>query len=305
LLHHKKTKLSPFLFAIFCSLLAHSPLLLLYWAPRAKTIKQPEESLVLVEYPVHQQIVSQEAFNNTVPKKQTHYLSQANKAVEKETQAMLKGLFYQAKTQNAQTSVRKALNKNQKPKNNTLPIQRQLSSLSPSVLDVIEEPIKINITELKHMDFSQQPKSQDLSRTMDFLPGVETGSHTLLNTREFIYYSYFSRMKEQIHWRWSQYLQTELPLTAFTLNHGNRQKIFSTSLYVYLSIDGEIQDMRVVKSSGEDNIDSAALHAFLSAAPFPNPPTGLVEEDGYIHIKQSFHLYINSFTSADLFSRQN
>ncbi len=294
------------MFAILCSLLIHTPLLLLYWAPQStKTIKQQEESLVFVEYPVHQQIVSQETFNNTIPKKQTRYLSQANKAVEKETQAMLEGLFYQAKTENSPTSAREALNKNQKPKKNISPIHRQISSLSSTLLEVIEEPLKINITELEHMDFSQQPKKQDLSRTMDFLPGVERGSHTLLNTREFIYYSYFSRMKEQIYWRWNQYLQTELPLTAFKSNHGNRQQIFSTSLYVYLSTDGEIQDMRVVKSSGEENVDSAALHAFLSAAPFPNPPAGLIEEDGYIHIKQSFYIYIDSFTSADLFSRQN
>ena len=306
MLHHKKTQLSPFLLALLCSLLIHSPLLFLYWASQSKNpIEQEEESLVFVEYPIHKQIVSQDSFNNTISKTQTRYLSQANKSVEKETQAMLKGLFYQAKTENSQTSVRKALSKNQKLKTKPSPIQRQISSLNPSLLDVIEEPLKVDITEIEYMDFSQQPKRQNLSRTMDFLPGVETGSHTLLNTRNLFIIPTFSRMKEQIHWRWSQYLQTELSLASLKLTHGNRQKMFSTSLYIYLSTDGDIKDMRVVKSSGAEDIDSAALHAFLSAAPFPNPPTGLVEEDGYIHIKQSFHLYINSFSSADLFSRQN
>lgn len=270
-------------------------------------MEQTEESLVLVEYPIHEQIVSQNSFNNISSKKKTHYLSQANKAVEKEIQAMLKGLFYQAKTQaeNSHISGKTPSIQNEQQKKDSSTVKRQISSLTLDLLDVIKQPIKVNISEIEHTDFSQQPKKQDLSRTMDFLPGVETGSHTLLNTKEFIYYSYFSRMKEQIHWRWSQYLQRELSPASLKLTHGNRQKIFSTSLYVYLSTDGEIKDMRVVKSSGAEDIDSAALHAFLSAAPFPNPPLGLVEEDGYIHIKQSFHLYINSFSSADLFSRQN
>ena len=305
MLHHKKTQLSPFLLTFLCSLLIHSPLVFLYWAPLSQNTKEiEEENLVLVEYPVHQQIVSQKTFNNIIPETQTSYLSQANKTVEKETQAMLKGLFYQAKTENLNLTA-KTDPKEPRQLQTDKPIKRQTSSLKPVLLNKIKEPIQTDIAKIEHMDFFQQPQKQDLSRTMDFLLGVETGSHTLLNTKEFTYYSYFSRMKEQLYWRWTQYFKRELPLTSLRLITGNRQKLFSTSLYVYLSPDGEIQDIRVVESSGAENIDSAALHAFLSAAPFPNPPKGLIEEDGHIHIKQSFHLYINSYLSEYQFSRKN
>lgn len=305
MLYHKKKQLNPFLFALFCSLLIHSPLVLLYWtSPSSNTKQIEEENLVLVEYPVHQQIVSQKNFNNIIPKTQTPYLSQANKAVEKETQAMLKGLFYQAKTENLNPAAKKMpieIRQLQVDKH----IKRQISSIKPVLLDKIAEPIQTDIAKIEYNDFFQQPRKPDLSRTMDFLLGVEIGSHTLLNTKEFTYYSYFSRMKEQLYWRWTQYFKTELPLTSIRLINGNRKSLFSTSLYVYLSPDGEIQDIRVVKSSGAEDIDSAALHAFLSAAPFPNPPKGLVEEDGHIHIKQSFHLYINSYLSEYQFSKKN
>ena len=300
--HHKKNRINPLLFTFLCSLLIHSPLFLLLLNPSAiNTIQEEEDNLVLVEYPLHQQIVSQKIFNKITPKTQTPYLSQADKAVEKETQAMLKGLFYQQETENMDFLKRKSSSKAQFQPDT---INRKISSLEPFWLNKITEPIQMNIAEMEKTAFSQRPEKQSISRTMDFLPGVELGSHTLLNTKEFIYYSYFSRMKQQLYWRWTQYFRTEPQLFFLTLTtNEKRQRFFTTRLYVYLSPQGEIQDIRVVKSSGAESIDSAALHAFLSATPFPNPPPELVEEDGYIHIKQSFHLYINP--SESLFSRQN
>ena len=310
MLHHKKKTLNPVLFAFLSSLLVHSPLFFLFLKPLpTNTAESQEENLVFVEYPAHQQIVNQKTFNKIIPKIHTPYLSKADKSVEKETQAMLKGLFFQAKTENRSFSARQS-SAEKKPSPSNTTTQRQLSFLPSTLLNKIKEPIEMNITEtsadgMKHHDSFQQRKQQNFSRTMDFLPEVEFGSHTLLNTKQFVYYSYFSRMKEQLYWRWTQYFKTELPLFSLKLISGDRQRLFSTYLYVYLSPDGEIQDIRVIRSSGAEEIDSAALHAFLSAAPFPNPPKGLVEADGYIHIKQNFHLYISPASFKELFSRQN
>ena len=287
-------------------------------APFEKAQTEETDHLILVEYPAHQQIVSQKTFNKTPPKKYTPYLSQADKTVEKETQAVLKGLFYQAgnssseiATQNqAQKSLNQALQKQRKSHaQKGIPSMKRGDRGLASLADkkglkkegfvVAEGGLQMEVFQ------GGSGESLQLSRTMDFLPGVEAGSHTLLNTRQFIYYSYFSRMKEQLYWRWVQYFKTEAPVVAFLSKPYRKKRVFSTTLYVYLSREGEVQDIRVTKSSGAEEIDSAALHAFLSAEPFPNPPKGLIEEDGFIHIKQSFHLYVTPSSVHNLFSEKN
>ncbi len=287
--------------AFFCSFLIHLPLFVSYkfpFFPYKRPVLQTENhnDFILVEYPVHQQIVSQERFNKIPPKTQTSYLSKKDKTVEKETQAMLNGLFHQA-------------DQNLRVKNQhfSKSIERKVSSQVPDLVDKITAPLSVDLSAIESENIFPEKNRQELSRTMDFLPGVEFGSHTLLNTREFVYYSYFARMKEQLYWRWTQYIKNELLQKAFSFNkfvYKHKSRYFSTSLYVYLSPEGEVQDMRVIKSSGVEDIDSAALHAFLLAEPFPNPPGGLIEEDGYIHIKQIFHLSIAPFLSQNLFSRQ-
>ncbi len=299
--HYKKSRFKLFLYPFLASLLAHSPVLLLLWNSPS-TDKIPDESnIVLVDYPDHQQIVIQKTFNKIRSTKHTPYLSMENNTVEKETKAMLKGLFYQAEPENPSTVKKQTPTKNQK-----IPVTRKISSLSPILLDKIAQPIQMDITEMKNNDFLQPQNTPDLSRNPGFLPGVDPGSHTLLNTKEFMYYSYYSRMHRQLHWRWTQHLRAELSLLLFKLNNQrNKQRLFSTDLYVHLSSQGEIQDIMVVKSSGTEEVDSAAMQAFLLAEPFPNPPKGLVEEDGHIHIKQSFHLYVSPSVFANLFSKQN
>ncbi len=278
----------PFVYAVLFSLFLHSPLLFL--PERSSPDHKDEEEIVFVDYPDHQQIVSQKNFNKIKPEKYSSYLSRENKRVEKETQAMLKGLFYQSEWPKAGQATGK----------NPPPTHREISSLPQQMT----KPVQMDIAEVTGV-FSRG-HADKLSRTMDFLPGVAPGSHTLLNTREFTYYSYFSRMNEQLYWRWVQYFRRELPASLIRRNSKRkRQRLFSTGLYVHLSPQGEVQDIRVIKSSGAEDIDSAALHAFLSAEPFPNPPGGLVEEDGYIHVRQSFHLYVSPSKDENLFSKKN
>ncbi|MDE0119724.1 MAG: TonB family protein [Bdellovibrionales bacterium] len=303
---NKNTRLNPFFYSFLFSLLVHSVILSLIWSPLSQnTSSQKEDDIVFVHYPDHKQIVNQKNFNRITPQKQRSYLSQADKSVEKETQAMLKGLFYQAESPIPGHAIKKSPPFPLSQPNAT----RKISSLdpSPSLLDKIAaSPIQMDISKINTSGVFSPQQESDLSRTMDFLPGIDPGSHTLLNTKEFTYYSYFSRMKEQLYWRWTQYFRTELHPFLIKLNTKKHiQKLFSTSLYVHLSPQGEVQDIRIVKGSGAEDIDSAALHAFLAAAPFPNPPKELIEEDGYIHIRQSFHLYISPSSYGNLLSRQN
>ena len=48
--------------------------------------------------------------------------------------------------------------------------------------------------------------------------------------------------------------------------------------------------VQVLEDSGLRDLDEAAVDAFREAAPFPNPPQGIVEKDGTVKIRWDFVL---------------
>lgn len=273
---------------LLLSLCAHIPFFVL----SEYTVSKPKQDIALVfveNYP-KKQIVFQNDFNHLPPKKDTPYMSKADKRVDRQTRAMLTGLFYQADWENSSLASKKKFSST----NN-----RRISSIPPALMKKIEAPLQLSISASDQNGNVDQKANYSLSQTMDFLLDVEPGANTLLNTRAFKYYSYFSRMKTQLYSRWMQYFQQKpIHLFIIKLPQSHRsQQLFSTHLYALLSPDGELQDLRVSKSSGETYVDEAALHAFLSAVPFPNTPKDLVAKDGYVHIHQKFHLHIYGLTN--------
>ncbi len=275
-----KRSISPFVLFCLLSLLIHSPILLLL-----RDSSPPEKSWIQVEYPIHNQVVSQEKFNYLEPDKKTSYLSLASKKVEKQIQAMLRGLFHQAKINRWENFRTKNQNKRKfgKSLDKKIPVD---------LLEKIETGLlNLKISESERIPFFDTVKRiTQPSRTIDFLIGVDFGSHTLLDTREFIYYSYINRMNRSIYWSWIEYFQPEKDFLAPEMLKG--RKLFSTSLHVALSSEGELMDLKLTRASGLKDMDSAALYAILEAAPFPNPPQGLVEENGYIHVRYVFRLHV-------------
>jgi len=297
--YHKISRSRSFLLAFLASLALHSLFFILHKntliSKKNLFNSEQENHIVFVESP-NKQIVNQERFNNIPTKNNTYYLSKEDNSVETQTQAMLKGLFHESE----KTAQKKELKNTELKKTSTS--MRKMASLEENTTNKIHSPIIMDIADLTDNLSFMKENPQDPSQTIDFLPGIKIGMHTSLNTKQFTYYSYFSRMKKRLYWDWIKYFKTE-PRTFLSIRE-NKQKLFSTNLYVYLSPEGEIQDISVVKSSGSDQIDQAALHAFMAAAPFPNPPQELLEEDGFIHIKQSFHLYIsNPAAYMNLFSK--
>ena len=63
-----------------------------------------------------------------------------------------------------------------------------------------------------------------------------------------------------------------------------------TQVLVTLNPEGELVKVEVLTQSGVMDLDSAAVEAFRQAAPFPNPPKGMVEADGTIKIRWDFVL---------------
>ncbi len=274
-------------FGIFClcvSVLWHLCLWFVSDGWKARSFNSEAVEVVFLNQDIKNTVVSQENFNHEEPESKA-YLSRHNKMVEKQTQAMLKGLFHRSQVKPA----------------NPPPGKRHLaSSLKPDTHKASPLFHKKGGDTSYHVESGFFPPSDLISRVQkvgqspDFIAGVEVGSDTLLNTREFTYYSYYNRMKEQLYWRWTQYLKAEDYLFKVILDKKSlkNKNLFITRVFALLSREGEVQDLQVVRSSGEEKLDSAALHAFLKAAPFPNPPLDLIRPDGFIPINKTFYIYI-------------
>ncbi len=70
-----------------------------------------------------------------------------------------------------------------------------------------------------------------------------------------------------------------------------------TEVRVSLSANGSLAKVVVTNPSGVSELDDEAVRAFHSAAPFPNPPDGLVKE-GLITFAFAFYFEIGQPRSS-------
>lgn len=115
----------------------------------------------------------------------------------------------------------------------------------------------------------------------DYLSDVEEGEKTLLNRKRSRYWSFMERLKEGVAREWN-------PVDEYRRRdpYGNVYGVKDryTVVNMTLNSDGSMRTLYVAKSSGLDFYDREAVRALRAAAPFPNPPEGLKDQDGLIHI---------------------
>lgn len=125
----------------------------------------------------------------------------------------------------------------------------------------------------------------------DHLKGVEEGDGTWLNTKAFKYASFFNRVKLKIAQRWHpDEAQQRYDPTYSIYGYQNRYTVISIELS---GVDGRLNNAEVERSSGVDFLDREALSAVQLAAPFPNPPKGLAEDDGKIKFPFGFYFELS------------
>jgi TonB family protein len=126
------------------------------------------------------------------------------------------------------------------------------------------------------------------SSIAEFIPGVEEGAFTALNSDQFTYYTFFARMNEQVRNRWvdnvRNYMQRLNARDVETLSRMDRH----TMVEILLTPEGQFSSSVVQRSSGDRELDQTTVEAFKRAAPFPNPPRGMIEGDGLIHLRYGF-----------------
>ena len=109
---------------------------------------------------------------------------------------------------------------------------------------------------------------------LDHLADIEDGQNNLLSTARWRHAPFFQRVKHQVEQYWR-------PDIAFRRHdpgghvYGYRDR--ETFVRVVLRPDGSLERAYVIRGCGADFLDVEAIRAIEQAAPFPNPPRGLVD----------------------------
>ncbi len=133
--------------------------------------------------------------------------------------------------------------------------------------------------------------SAAVSQSNDYVKNVDQGLETLLNTREFKYYSYYNRIRRQLAQHWEGKVREKLSkMYRERRAPANISDDKITKIIVVLNNVGTLVTVKIISDSGVRDLDDAAVEAFREAAPFPNPPKGIIEEDGTVKIRWDFVL---------------
>ncbi len=241
---------------------------------------------------------SEKPINDELPD-DAKFLSKNNQRIEKQTKAENSGKFKNT-SGFAKPSEEFAQNPaSQNPPAAEKPIQKKLAKTANQKLLTVKfgELALPKLSDLKpefkpdpNAFVGSEPKGSDASATDDHIKDIQMGVQTLLSTREFIYYTYYNRIKARLRQYWEPKIKEKVSniLRQGRTIASTSEKI--TKIVIILNESGTLEKIQVIGPSGMTDLDDAAVEAFRAAAPFPNPPKGIIEEDGKIRIRWDFIL---------------
>ena len=244
-------------------------------AVRPAEVKKAKEKTQNLE----KQIVEQEEKKTNEEAPDTRFLSAQNQKVEKQTVARNKGEFKNSKKESASPK------ESHSPK--TWSLAPKLNAADTTLSD--EGLKKVENSEASE-DADKKAEQADGSQTQDYVKDVDQGLETLLNAREFKYYTYYNRIRRQLSQHWEPKVRTKLSQMFKQGRYLASATDRVTKLIVILDRGGNLVKVQVIKESGVTDLDDAATEAFQSASPFPNPPSGIIENDGTVKIRWDFVL---------------
>ena len=214
------------------------------------------------------QVVQTESSDVTKKEAKEAFLGEKTQTVDEQTMSMPRAGQNQAR---AQTKV----------KNKNLPKSLNLSQLGVA----LNRP-----QNLKESDTEKEDPNAITSQAIgEYVKGFKEGEKTVLNTKEFVFYSYFQRIRQKLDRAWDKSLREKLTRYFYRGRQLANDADYVTQLLVTISGDGQVVKVQVLGESGTKDLDEAAVKAFNDAGPFPNPPQGLVQS-GSIQVRWDFIL---------------
>lgn len=236
----------------------------------------------------------------------SRFLSKFNQKIEKQTRAELNDKFRNSTGAGGQKAEQatpgEALEKKERTLSDNEKKQKDATTQPEKPKQVYTDPYGLssgrNMEEFKP-DFRPKPKpmgtqasggGEGPSATDDHLKDVSKGMQTLLSTREFVYYTYYNRIKDRLRQYWEPKIKEKMERVIRQGRTIASEVDRVTKCVIILDRTGTLVRVQIVGASGLVDLDEAAVEAFRAAAPFPNPPKGIVERDGFIRIRWDFIL---------------
>ena len=118
------------------------------------------------------------------------------------------------------------------------------------------------------------------------------GEAVNLNTKEFLYANYINQVRRLVVFYWRQQLDN-LPRSARITRPS-----YETTVQIAIDQGGLLDLVEVTDGSGNDLLDNAVTIAFQVAAPYPEPPDGLLDPDGRARLENmSFTVEVGQASS--------
>lgn len=205
------------------------------------------------------------------------WLSERSNTVKKETRAKFDMKFKNTKSRQAAAPAAAQT----KPSPRAAATQKLFGSGFDAYQAVNKQQVA---RELAHTGQGRNTAS-DSASTNDRLEGVSDDLITQLNTREYKYAVYYHRIKNQLNQWWVPKVQEKFTKMMHQGRMVASEESKITKLIIVLNNQGNLVNVQVLAESGVRDLDDAAIEAFRSAAPFPNPPKGMIDADGTVKIR--------------------
>lgn len=235
------------------------------------------------------QIVQTMNSNQKRPTKPT-FLSEKNNAYDRQSRSQFVDKF-----QVANKGVRDAL-KNEEKKTNKTSKAKQIKNLKFSDLAVkatedfkLKKKKKIAKKNSRRLGLKNGKRTgRGLGASSDFLEDIPLGDFTKLNTQEYEFYGFYHRIRQKLEQFWGNNIQEEAQKFFKKGRSIASESNLITGLTIKLNSQGEIVDIILKSTSGIRELDDAAIKSFNQAGPFPNPPKGMIKQDGKATIEWGF-----------------
>jgi len=123
-----------------------------------------------------------------------------------------------------------------------------------------------------------------------FVERLSLGRELKLTARALDYGAYINRMRTKLSQRWNP--QGTISPAMYS------QRLVSIDVAVVLNAKGEIVELRTLEGSRFLRFDEEAMRSLREAAPYPNPPKSLIQDDGLIYMPWTFVLTMDAWGYA-------
>jgi TonB family protein len=211
-------------------------------------------------------------------KKAVNRLSRVTRRVKEEVQARQGSTTQNSQPMKAPNLREKILN-DLKSQNNNKPLENTIDDPNaPSINKRMQDRVASN-TQLSDSTIS------------NYIPDVRSGGFSSLNSDQFVFYTFYARINEQVRNRWINNIRHFLNVTPQTEINRLASRPQNSQLEIILAPNGQFIKAIIHQKSENRLLDESAIASFRQASPLNNPPEEMIEEDGYIHLRYIFTLH--------------